>query len=168
MSFLVLGYVCEGWRLVADRDTVNRVKSVPVGWDMTLCGDPSCYPCHGGPWHWGDSGGLSAKLFSRTWSMLFLPFAHPDLIFLAFKFFCIVTLGKKIKMNLKGYAVSIPRTPNPEVRVSPGWLMSLQPGKNFKGSVCSDTSPADSSVAEGCFKCELTVNNWSTQHEEKT
>lgn len=67
----------------------------------------------------GAGGGLRESLPPGTRSALSLPFARRDLIFRDFKFSRVVTLGEKEKIN-KGYAVYIPQTPNPEVRVSPG------------------------------------------------
>lgn len=76
--------------------------------------------------HLGEGGGLRAEPSPGTWSVLSLPFAHPDLIFFAFKLFCRVTLEQKNpppKKKEKGYAVYLLRTPNPEVRVS--WLTDV-------------------------------------------
>lgn len=45
--------------------------------------------------HLGEGGVLRAEPSPGTWSVLSLPFAHPDLVFFAFKLFCRVTLEQK-------------------------------------------------------------------------
>lgn len=131
-----------GWRLTAEITMLRGLKMSPFSKIRTLEEVPAASNpisrLGAGHQNLGDGGGLRAEPSPRNTVNAFPSLCTPWSDFLCFQAFLRSHTGIKIptpKNKNKSYAVYLPQTPNPEVRVSPGWLMSLQPGKNFKGSV---------------------------------